>query len=163
VNIHGDNAKSVHYNAKNCVQGILVGDFPHMAIKAYEQYQAGNSMCPIGENNAFCTGWDENNQGVHEYGGYDCSNQNTTINLIGCREDYMKEHQVGAAGLAMLAGTWNYWNESKGYAIHGISGIIKYNRSGDFHLTVPVKKSFRCLYFRWIVWIYWTQYSDFML
>lgn len=75
----------------------------------------------------------------------------------------MKEHQVGAAGLAMLAGTWNYWNESKGYAIHGISGIIKYNRSDDFHLTVPVKKSFRCLYFRWIVWIYWTQYSDFML
>lgn len=23
-------------NAKNCVQGILVGDFPHMVIKAYE-------------------------------------------------------------------------------------------------------------------------------
>ena len=46
-------------NAKNCIQGIIVGDFPHMVIKAYEQYQAGNrsatrnSMCPIGEKMHF--------------------------------------------------------------------------------------------------------------
>jgi hypothetical protein len=65
-------------HAVDCVQNITIGDFPPMILQAHEQLLAGakaangsgNSMCPIGSNQAFCTGWDSNN-GV-DYGNRDC-------------------------------------------------------------------------------------------
>lgn len=50
-----------------------MGDFPDMILKAHQEYlkgyNAGNSMCPIDQNTAFCRGWDNNND---DYGGQDC-------------------------------------------------------------------------------------------
>lgn len=93
-------------------------------------------MCPIGENTAFCRGWDNNND---DYGNQDCSDDYpaNAPDLVGCPFDnwpFTVMHH--AAGLSMLAGTWNYLNESKSTAL-GISGKIVYGKNGDFNLTVP--------------------------
>ncbi|MGB6529791.1 MAG: hypothetical protein WBF33_16925 [Candidatus Nitrosopolaris sp.] len=56
-------------HAVDCVQNITRGDFPPIILQLHEQYLrgynaangSGNSMCPIGNNAAFCQGWDENN------------------------------------------------------------------------------------------------------
>ena len=136
-------------NAKNCVQGILVGDFPHMVIKAYEQYQAGNrsatgnSMYPIGENNAFCTGWDSNNG---DYGGQDCSDSplaNISWFLIGCPEDILTNSQIG--GLHALVGKWNFMNQTESEVssnMPGISGTFLFNNNGYMKMTVPTHNGF---------------------
>jgi len=47
----------------------------------------------------------------------------------------MKPSQIGGAALPMLVGTWNYVNET-------YSGIIKYGKVGDFHLTIPSSSDF---------------------
>ncbi|MFZ0512304.1 MAG: hypothetical protein WAM14_11915 [Candidatus Nitrosopolaris sp.] len=96
-------------HAVDCVQNFTIGDFPEMILSAHQQYLAGskaatgNSMCPIGENAAFCAGWDNNND---DYGGQDCGDayQNYTgpiTNLAGCPLDVMKPSQIAA--LPMLA------------------------------------------------------------
>jgi hypothetical protein len=51
-------------HAVDCVENITIGDFPDMILKAHQGYLrgynaangSGNSMCPIGENTAFCQG-----------------------------------------------------------------------------------------------------------
>jgi hypothetical protein len=48
----------------------------HNQFLAGEKAATGNSMCPLGENAAFCQGWNNNN---HDYGAQDCGNQNTTV------------------------------------------------------------------------------------
>ena len=72
-----------------------------------------------------------------DYGGQDCGNQNKTVNLIGCPEDYMKPSQI--AGLPILVGTWHYVNSSLGSTI---SGKIVYGANGDVNMTVPNKTAF---------------------
>src|SRR5215472_15596032 len=42
----------------------------------------------------------------------------------------MKPSQIGGAALPRLVGSWKYVNET-------YSGIIKYGKVGDFHLTIP--------------------------
>jgi hypothetical protein len=132
------------HHALDCVENITMGDFPDMILKAHDQILAGenaangsgNSMCPIGENAAFCRGWDNNND---DYGNQDCSDDYpaNAPDLVGCPFDnwpFTVMHH--AAGLSMLAGTWNYLNESKSTGL-GISGKIVYGKNGDFNLTIP--------------------------
>ena len=63
-----------------------------------------------------------------------------TITIAGV-PDVMKPSQIGGAALPMLVGTWNYVNET-------YSGIIKYGKVGDFHLTIPSRNGAqgRCLF-----------------
>ena len=112
-----------------------------MLIQLREQYLAGAkaangsgiSMCPIGENAAFCTGWDSNNG--PDYGYRDCSDAYINYTgpfssgLLGCPLDVLKPSQM--AEPYVLVGTWNYVNESKSSSsktmpmtLVGISGKI---------------------------------------
>jgi hypothetical protein len=52
-------------HAVDCVENITLGDFPNMILQSHKEYLRGynaangsDSMCPIGENAAFCRGWD---------------------------------------------------------------------------------------------------------
>ena len=65
---------------------------------------------------------------------HDCDDEYTNYtgpiaNLKGV-PDVMKPSQIGGAALPMLVGSWKYVNET-------YSGIIKYGKVGDFHLTIP--------------------------
>jgi hypothetical protein len=87
-------------HAVDCVENITIGDFPDMIVKAHQEYlrgynaanHSGNSMCPIGQNIAFCRGWNNNND---DYGGQDCGDAciNYTgpfsSNLVGCPLDWI--------------------------------------------------------------------------
>jgi hypothetical protein len=134
-------------HAVDCVENMTMGDFPDMILKAHDQILAGakaanssgNSMCPIGENAAFCRGWDSNND---DYGTGDCSDSplaNISYGLMGCAQDIMTINQIGGAGLYTLVGTWNYVNESNGSLY---SGKIVYGANGDFNLTIPNHNEF---------------------
>ena len=148
-------------HAVDCVQNITFGDFPPMILQLHEQYLAGAkgangsgiSMCPIGENAAFCRGWDSNN-GV-DYGYQDCGDayDNYTgpfsSNLVGCPLDSIKPSQI--AKPHVLVGTWNYVNESKSSSSKTmdmpitsleISGKIVYGKNGHFNLTIPNNSAF---------------------
>jgi len=83
-------------HAVDCVQNITNLEIPRIILQAHEQYltrarpgnDSVNSMCPIGENTAFCQGWDYNN---------DCSDSplaNITRFLIGCPDDIMTKSVV---------------------------------------------------------------------
>jgi hypothetical protein len=144
-------------NTKNCAENFITGDFPDIILKTHQQYllgskaATGKSMCPIGENAAFCGGYDDNNG---DYWGQDCSDDpplaNTTttddVVLLGCPGDVMTDKQIG--GLPALIGTWSYMNESKSImrSHHmtslGISGKIVYGTDGDFNLTIPLRSPF---------------------
>jgi hypothetical protein len=132
-------------HAVDCVQNFTIGYFPEMILKAHEQLLAGekaatgNSMCPIGENAAFCAGWDNNNA---DYGGQFCSDQplaNITVNLVGCPEDIMTASQI--AGLPALIGKWNFVNETSNNMAE-ISGTMNFANDGHLKVTVPSKTGF---------------------
>jgi hypothetical protein len=116
-------------HAVDCVENITIGDFPPMILQAHEQYLAGakaandsgNSMCPIGENIAFCRGWDNNNG---DYGDWDCGDAYDNYTgpfssnlLVGCPLDTLKPSQMAA--LPILVGNWHYVNSSLGSTISG--------------------------------------------
>ena len=140
-------------HAVDCVENITIGDYPDMIMKAHQEYLrgsnaangSGNSMCPIGENTAFCTGWDGNND---DYGNWDCGDayDNYTgpfsSNLVGCPLDTLNPNQM--AKPHMLVGTWHYLNESSmGLgSTSTISGKIVYSDYGNFTLTVPNHSGF---------------------
>jgi hypothetical protein len=149
-------------NTKGCAENFIMGDFPDIILKAHQQYllgskaATGNSMCPIGENAAFCGGYEDYND---DYGGQDCSDSPlSNLSLMGCAQDIMTAKQVGGAGLHTLVGTWNYVNESNGKGsmgnsaksdMHnmsmtslGLSGKIVYGANGDFNLTIPLRSPF---------------------
>jgi hypothetical protein len=155
-------------HAVNCVQNITRGIFPPMILQTREQYLAGAkaangsgiSMCPIGENAAFCTGWDSNNGVDYDHECCDAYINYTGPGLIGCPLDVMKPNQIGAAALPVLVGTWSYVNqsilqrmESKAMGAGqdmqsmpmtslGISGKIVYGANGDVNMTIPSKTAF---------------------
>jgi hypothetical protein len=103
-------------HAVNCAGNMTMGDFPDLILKAREQISAGEkaangsgtAMCPLGQNAAFCKGWDNNNG---DYGNSDCSDDYASYtgigtDLIGCILDSLKQNQVGA--FPMLDGKWNF-------------------------------------------------------
>lgn len=129
-------------HAFDCIQNFTIGDFPDMIVSAHEQYLAGakaandsgNSMCPIGQNAAFCRGWDNNN---YDYGGQDCGDAYINYtgpfdNLIGCPLDWIDSHQMATPHV--LIGTWNYLNGT-------YSGIIKYSKYGNFTRQMHIDKT----------------------
>jgi hypothetical protein len=138
-------------NAKDCVQDFILGGFPDMAFKAHQQFLAGQNaandsgtaMCPIGENAAFCNGWDSNN---NDYGNGDCADTplaNISQFLVGCPEDIMTNSQIG--GIPALVGKWNFVNQT-GYEVSrnlpGIEGTMLFNNNGYYLMTVPNKTPF---------------------
>jgi lipoprotein NlpI len=136
-------------HAVDCVQNITSGQFPEMIIQAKEQYNAGakaandsgNTMCPIGNNAAFCQGWDSQND---DYGGQDCADTplaNITTDLVGCIGDTIPASQIG--GLPMLVGKWHFVNESSTRALElGITGTFLFNNNGYMKMTVPSNTGF---------------------
>lgn len=134
-------------HAVDCVQNITRGDFPPIILQLHEQYLrgynaangSGNSMCPIGNNAAFCQGWDENNG---DYGESDCGDAYVNYTgpfsngLIGCPLDTLKASQMAA--LPMLVGNWDFVNETNR---PGISGTMKFGANG-VNMTVPNKTAF---------------------
>ena len=69
----------------DCVGNITSGYFPDLLIKTHQEYQRGYiasngsyNLCPIGENNAFCTGWYNN---LGERAGECGDNPNNGISL----------------------------------------------------------------------------------
>jgi tetratricopeptide (TPR) repeat protein len=138
-------------HALYCVQNITSGIFPPMILQAKEQYDAGakaangsgNSMCPIGNNAAFCQGWDSNND---DYGNSDCADEplaNITTPLMGCIGDSIPANQIGGNGLPDLVGNWNFVNESSTKALElGITGTMLFNNNGYMKMTVPSKTGF---------------------
>jgi hypothetical protein len=130
-------------HAVDCVGNITRGDSPPIVSQLREQYLSGaraangsaNSMCPIGSNAAFCHGWDYNTTIDYDHECGDEYANYTGPGLIGCLLDVMKTSQIGGAALPMLVGTWHYVNGT-------YSGIIKYDKIGDFNLTIPSKTGF---------------------
>src|SRR5215469_13007539 len=62
-------------HAVDCVENMTLGHFPDMVLKAHDQYNMGykaaigsGNLYPIGENAAFCPGWNNNNGEDHECG-----------------------------------------------------------------------------------------------
>ena len=92
-------------------------------------------MCPIGSNAAFCHGWDYNTTIDYDHECGDEYANYTGPGLIGCPLDVMKTSQIGGAALPMLVETWHYVNGT-------YSGILKYDKIGDFNLTIPSKTGF---------------------
>ncbi|MGA9153893.1 MAG: hypothetical protein WBZ36_25215, partial [Candidatus Nitrosopolaris sp.] len=135
-------------DAKDCVQNFILGDFPKMAIKAHHEYIRGNTtangsgtaMCPIGENAAFCSGFNSNND---DYGSGDCSDTplaNISQRLVGCPEDIFTNSQI--AGIPELVGKWNFMNQTETEVsknIPGITGTMLFNNNGYYLLAVPSK------------------------
>jgi hypothetical protein len=128
-------------HAVDCVGNITSGYFPDLLIKTHQEYQRGYiasngsyNLCPIGENNAFCTGWYNN---IGERAGECGDNPNNgtfaSHSLLGCPLDTMTSDQM-IKPHAMI-GTWDYVNGT-------ISGKIVYSDYGNFTLTVPSKTPF---------------------
>jgi hypothetical protein len=84
---------------------------------------------------------------VTDYGGQDCGNQNTTVSLVGCPEDYMKPSQLGETGFPMLVGKWDFVNKTSmgsstdNMTSAGISGTMTFAKNGDVKMDVPNKTS----------------------
>src|SRR5215469_18150718 len=108
----------------DCVGNITSGYLPDLLLKTHQEYQRGYTIsngtydqCPIGQNNAFCTGWYDN---IGERAGECGDNPNNgtfaSHNLLGCPLDIMTSDQM-AKPHAMI-GTWDYVNGT-------ISGAMK--------------------------------------
>lgn len=128
-------------HAVNCVGNITSGYFPDLLIKTHQEYQRGYTasngsynLCPIGENNSFCTGW-YNNMGERAGECGDNPNNGTfaSHNLNGCPLDWMTSDQM--AKPSAMIGTWDYVNGT-------ISGKIVYSDYGNFTLKIPSKTAF---------------------
>ena len=128
-------------HAVDCVGNITSGYFPDLLIKTHQEYQRGYiasngsyNLCPIGENNAFCTGWYNN---IGERAGECGDNPNNgtfaSHSLLGCPLDTMTSDQM-IKPHAMI-GTWDYVNGT-------ISGKIVYSDYGNFTLKIPSKTAF---------------------
>ena len=119
-------------------------------------------MCPIGENAAFCHGWDSNNG--PDYGYYDCGDIYINYTgpfssgLLGCPLDVLKPSQM--AKPHVLVGTWNYVNSSSSRLGSIISGKIVYSDYGNFTLTVPNHSGFGDYPLEGLVGISRTQHTD---
>jgi hypothetical protein len=135
------------HHAIDCVENITMGVFPDMILKTHQEYlkganaanDTGASMCPIGENAVFCSGWDSNND---DYGDQDCADTplaNITTSLMRCIGDTLTENQIG--GLPALVGKWNFVNQSSTGA-NDISGTILFNNNGYSKMIVPSKTGF---------------------
>lgn len=129
-------------NAVDCVGNLTSGYFPDFFLKIHQEYQRGYtasngsySLCPINENNAYCTGW-YNNMG--ERAG-ECGDQpnNSTLfsshNLLGCPLDYLTNSQMIKP--SSLIGTWNYVNGT-------ISGKMVFSDYGNYSIIIPSKTPF---------------------
>lgn len=135
-------------HAINCVGNMTLGYISDIVIKimtkTHEQYNMGYNaangsnlnVCPIGENAAFCTGWNNYND---EHNDAECeksasySGPFSSHILIGCPLDTINSNQM--AKPHALIGTWNYVNGT-------ISGKIVYSDYGNFTLTVPTKNAY---------------------
>ena len=91
-----------NYYPLDCISNMTVGIIPPMVLKTHQEYQRGYiasngsyNLCPIGENNAFWTGW-YNNVG-ERYGECGDNPNNGTFAshiLVGCPLDIMTSDQM---------------------------------------------------------------------
>jgi hypothetical protein len=128
-------------HAVNCVGNLTLGYLPDLLIKTHQEYQKGYTIsngtynqCPIGENNAFCTGWYDNiGERAGECGSSPNNGTFASHNLNGCPLDVMTSDQM-AKPHAMI-GTWDYVNGTR-------VGKMVYSDYGNFTLKIPNKTAF---------------------
>jgi len=131
-------------HAVGCIGNLTLGDFPDTLLKAHQQYIAGqkaanniySTICPVGENAAFCLGWANNNT-FDDEGCADEPAANITTGLVGCIGDTLTESQIG--GLPTLVGNWHFVNETKANNKPSITGTFLFNNDGYMRMTVPNK------------------------
>lgn len=135
-------------HAVNCVGNMTLGYLSDVLIKkiweTHQEYQKGYNaadsaismnVCPMGENGAFCAGWNDYND---EHNGAECGpayynyTGRFSIEWIGCPLDTMRVNQM--AKPHALLGTWDYVNGT-------YSGRIVYSDYGNFTLTIPTKNA----------------------
>jgi len=105
-------------NAVNCVGYLSSGYLPGLFLKAHQEYQRGYtasngsySLCPFGQNNAYCTGWYDN---MGERSSGECSSDPNpggifeSHDLLGCPLDTMTSDQI--AKPHAMVGAWDYVN-----------------------------------------------------
>jgi tetratricopeptide (TPR) repeat protein len=131
-------------HAVGCIGNLTLGDFPDTLLRSHQQYIAGqkaannidSTICPVGENAAFCLGWANNNT-FDDEGCADESTANITTGLVGCIGDTLTESQIG--GLPTLVGNWHFVNETKANNKPSITGTFLFNNNGYMRMTVPNK------------------------
>ena len=131
-------------HAVGCIGNLTLGDFPDTLLKAHQQYIAGqkaannidSTICPIGENAAFCLGWANNNI-FDDEGCADEPTANITTGLVGCIGDTLTESQIG--GLPALVGNWHFVNETKANNKPSITGTFLFNDNGYLRMVIPNK------------------------
>jgi hypothetical protein len=128
-------------HAVNCVGNLTLGYLPDLLIKTHQEYLKGYTIsngtynqCPVGENNAFCTGWYDNiGERAGECGSSPNNGTFASHNLNGCPLDATTSDQM-AKPHAMI-GTWDYVNGT-------MVRKMVYSDYGNFTLKIPNKTAF---------------------
>jgi Tfp pilus assembly protein PilF len=132
-------------HAVGCIGNLTLGDFPDTLLRSHQQYIAGqkaannidSTICPVGENAAFCLGWANNNT-FDDEGCADEPTSNITTGLVGCIGDTLTESQIG--GLPALVGNWHFVNSSSSEdKTPPITGTFLFNDNGYLRMVIPNK------------------------